>query len=56
MPKAQQTHTGPVLDVCWSDDGTKVFTGSVDKTAKMWDLTSNTAMQVAQVRKDSLGG
>jgi len=19
IPKAQQTHTGPVLDVCWSD-------------------------------------
>uniref|UniRef100_A0A8C4Q6I2 Rae1 protein homolog n=1 Tax=Eptatretus burgeri TaxID=7764 RepID=A0A8C4Q6I2_EPTBU len=48
IPKAQQMHTGPILDVCWSDDGTKVFTASCDKTAKMWDLNSNQAIQVAQ--------
>lgn len=48
IPKAQQTHTGPVLDCDWSDDGTKVFTASVDKTVKMWDLNSNQAVQVAQ--------
>lgn len=48
IPKAQQTHTGPVLDVAWSDDGTKVFTASCDKSAKMWDLNSNQAVQVAQ--------
>ena len=41
-------HTGPVLDVCWSDDGSKVFTASCDKTAKMWDLNSNQANQIAQ--------
>ncbi|XP_039971400.1 mRNA export factor isoform X1 [Xiphias gladius] len=48
VPKAQQMHTGPVLDVCWSDDGSKVFTASCDKTAKMWDLNSNQTMQIAQ--------
>ncbi|XP_038057612.1 mRNA export factor-like [Patiria miniata] len=48
VPKAQQTHQGPVLDVCWNDDGTKVFSASCDKTAKMWDLNSNQAIQVAQ--------
>lgn len=32
-------------------DGTKVFTASVDKTVKMWDLNSNQAVQVAQVIK-----
>ncbi|XP_063457161.1 mRNA export factor RAE1 isoform X1 [Pan paniscus] len=48
IPKAQQMHTGPVLDVCWSDDGSKVFTASCDKTAKMWDLSSNQAIQIAQ--------
>ncbi|KAI1295440.1 mRNA export factor [Halotydeus destructor] len=47
VPKAQQTHTGPVLDVAWSDDGSKVFTASCDKTVKMWDLGSNQAVQVA---------
>uniref|UniRef100_A0A0E9QI95 Rae1 protein homolog n=1 Tax=Anguilla anguilla TaxID=7936 RepID=A0A0E9QI95_ANGAN len=41
-------HTGPVLDVCRSDDGSKVFTASCDKTAKMWDLNSNQTMQIAQ--------
>lgn len=25
VPKYMQTCGGPVLDVCWSDDGTKVF-------------------------------
>ncbi|XP_074641001.1 mRNA export factor-like [Tubulanus polymorphus] len=48
IPKAQQTHTGPVLDVAWSDDGSKVFTASCDKTAKMWDLNTNQATQIAQ--------
>lgn len=46
--RAQQTHQGPVLDVAWSDDGSKVFTASCDKTAKMWDLTSNQFVQIAQ--------
>ncbi|XP_076317647.1 ribonucleic acid export 1 [Tachypleus tridentatus] len=48
IPKAQQTHQGPVLDVAWSDDGSKVFTASCDKSVKMWDLNSNQAIQVAQ--------
>ena len=34
---------------CHFQDGTKVFTASCDKTAKMWDLNSNQAIQVAQV-------
>lgn len=45
---AEESHQKPVLDVCWSDDGTKVFSGSCDKTAKMWDLNSNQTIQVAQ--------
>ncbi|OTF78354.1 mRNA export factor-like protein [Euroglyphus maynei] len=48
IPKAQQAHAGPVLDVRFSDDGTKVFSASADKTVKMWDLASNQQMQVAQ--------
>lgn len=48
VPKAQQMHQGPVLDLSWSDDGTKVFSASVDKTAKCWDLASNQCIQVAQ--------
>ena len=38
---------GPILDVCWHDDGTKVFMASCDKQVKMWDLQSNQATQVA---------
>ena len=30
-------------------DGTKVFTASCDKTAKMWDLATNQFVQIAQV-------
>ena len=30
-------------------DGTKVFTASCDKTAKLWDLNSNQCVQIAQV-------
>ncbi|XP_077495628.1 ribonucleic acid export 1 [Amblyomma americanum] len=48
IPKAQQTHQGPILDVAWSDDGSKVFSASCDKTVKMWDLNSNQAMPIAQ--------
>lgn len=33
-----------MLDVCWSDDGSKVFTASRDKTAKTWDLNSKQAI------------
>lgn len=48
MPKAQQVLQGPVLDACWSDDGTKVFMASCDKTVRCWDLGSNQSAQVAQ--------
>ncbi|KFM64989.1 mRNA export factor, partial [Stegodyphus mimosarum] len=48
IPKAQQTHQGSILDVAWSDDGSKVFSASCDKTVKMWDLNSNQAIPVAQ--------
>ncbi|XP_049834915.1 protein Rae1 [Schistocerca gregaria] len=48
IPKSMQTMQGPVLDVCWSDDGTKVFMASCDKMVKCWDLNSNQTVQVAQ--------
>ncbi|CAF1116902.1 unnamed protein product [Rotaria sordida] len=47
IAKAMQKHDAPILSCCWSDDGTKVFTASCDKTAKMWDLQSNTFVQIA---------
>ncbi len=36
------------MDVCWHDDGSKVFMASADKQVKCWDLASNQTIQVAQ--------
>lgn len=47
IAKAMQKHDAPILSCCWSTDGSKVFTASCDKTAKMWDLQSNTFTQIA---------
>merc|ERR1719208_383254 len=44
VPKAQQTMGGPILDVCWHDDGTKVFMASCDKQVKCWDLRAQSPM------------
>jgi mRNA export factor len=46
-PKAAISHAGPVLCSAWSPDGARVYTGSCDKTAKVWDLATNQSMQVA---------
>ena len=46
VAKAMQSHTKPILDSCWHDDGTKVFTAGADNMGKMWDLQSNQAVQV----------
>lgn len=45
-PKAEQMHQGPALSLCWSNDGTKLFSAGADKTAQMWDLQSNQFVQV----------
>ncbi|KIJ52368.1 hypothetical protein M422DRAFT_222885 [Sphaerobolus stellatus SS14] len=45
--KAMYTHEGPVLDVCWTKDGTKVISGSADKTARAYDMATGQATQVA---------
>lgn len=47
VAKAIQKHDAPILSCCWSEDGSKVFTASCDKTAKMWDLQANTFVQIA---------
>uniref|UniRef100_A0A1B0G674 Uncharacterized protein n=1 Tax=Glossina morsitans morsitans TaxID=37546 RepID=A0A1B0G674_GLOMM len=46
VPKSMKTMGGPVLDVCWSDDGTKIFIAS-EKQVKIWDLASDQQMQIA---------
>lgn len=47
VAKAMQKHDAPILSCCWSEDGSKVFTASADKTAKMWDLQANSFVQIA---------
>jgi mRNA export factor len=48
IPKACKNLEAPVLSAAWSNDGSKVFTASCDKTAKMWDLGSDQIVQIAQ--------
>ena len=45
--KAAYAHDGPVLDVCWNADGAKVFSSGGDNTARMMDMQSGVASQVA---------
>src|SRR5271170_7302998 len=45
--KAMYEHTGPVLCTHFSKDGTKLASGSADKTAKLFDLGSGQNQQVA---------
>ncbi|RAL09291.1 putative nuclear pore complex protein (SonA) [Aspergillus homomorphus CBS 101889] len=45
--KAFFEHEGPVLNCCWSPDGTKVVGAGADKAARMLDLASNATTQVA---------
>lgn len=47
VPKAAMSHDAPVLSAAWSSDGARVFTGSCDKTAKVWDLATSQSIQVA---------
>lgn len=42
-----QSMTSPILDVCWSDNGTKVFIASCDQQVQFWDLGSYQTIQVA---------
>lgn len=49
QPQAQTMMDGPVLDTAWSDDGSKVFCAGADKTAKIWDLGSNSLSTVGEV-------
>ncbi|KAK5984834.1 Protein-tyrosine phosphatase [Trichostrongylus colubriformis] len=44
--KAQQNIPAPILDLSWTDDGTKIFIAAGDKEVRLWDLASN---QVAVV-------
>jgi mRNA export factor len=46
--KAMYQHQGPVLDVCWNKEGTKIFSGGADNAGRMFDVNTGQATQVAQ--------
>ena len=33
-------HTMNVTDICWSNDSSKLLSGSFDQTCKLWDIES----------------
>ncbi|KAK9459157.1 WD40-repeat-containing domain protein [Lipomyces oligophaga] len=45
--KAMYEHQGPVLNVHWSNDGTKVVSGGSDKAGRIYDLQSGQSSQIA---------
>lgn len=45
--KAEYKHEGPALCVQWSKDGTKVVSGGADKAARVFDVATGQASQVA---------
>ncbi|EJT98300.1 WD40 repeat-like protein [Dacryopinax primogenitus] len=51
--KFMYNHDQPVLSVCWSKDGTKLFSGGADKLAKMYDVSTGQTTQVA-VHEDAV--
>lgn len=38
----------PILNISWNREGTSIFAGCCDNTAKMWDLQANRIMNIAQ--------
>lgn len=46
-PKAMYKHEGPILDLCWSKDGGKLFSAGADKTVRAFDMTTQQNAQVA---------
>ncbi|CDZ97849.1 mRNA export protein (contains WD40 repeats) [Phaffia rhodozyma] len=45
--KAEYKHEGPVMDLCWVPDGSKVISCGADKAARMYDLATGQSSQVA---------
>ncbi|TFK75084.1 WD40 repeat-like protein [Pluteus cervinus] len=46
--KAMYQHQGPALSVCWSNEGTRIFSGGADNAARMFDISTGQPQQVAQ--------
>ncbi|CAO3617175.1 unnamed protein product [Cunninghamella echinulata] len=48
LPKAAYSHEGPVLDVTWSKDGTKLVSGGADKAGRLFDVNTGQSSQIAE--------
>jgi len=46
-PKAMYKHDGPVLDICWSKDGSRLFSAGADKAVRAFDMSTGQNNQVA---------
>ncbi|CAK5279250.1 unnamed protein product [Mycena citricolor] len=46
--KAMYQHQGPVLSVCWSQDGSKILSGGTDNAGRMFDVATGQSSQIAQ--------
>ena len=44
--KAEKDMGSPLLDVEWKDDGTTLFAGTCGKTVKMWNLATDTVVDI----------
>ena len=40
MSEKTDAHSGPVYSVAFSPDGSKIVSGSADKTIKVWDMVN----------------
>ena len=47
-----QGHSSSVCSMSFSPDGTKVASGSSDKTVKLWDVTSGECLQTLEGHSD----
>ncbi|VDP09526.1 unnamed protein product [Soboliphyme baturini] len=46
--KAEQKMNGPVLEIDWADDGSKIFIACADRTVKIWDIASSQIITLGQ--------
>ncbi len=45
---APAAHTGSIYGLCWDSTSRFILTASGDKTAKIWDVTTGSAVQLVE--------